>query len=290
MTDRRIIAVDVGNSRVKAGVVDLGAGGCGTAPKVALPKVISSVQLPVTEAMGWQPLEHWYRSAAHPGEAADATWWLASVNPPIQESLVRWLEAHSHRYRELRDPSLLPLSVDLPRPEKAGIDRLLNAVATNAARPPDKPAIIVDAGSAMTIDAVSPDGTFLGGAIFPGPTLAARALHEFTYWLPLVELSDIESNVTRAEHPRGDSPITPPCPLGRNTIEALASGLFWGNVGAVREMVDQLTRHLGWEAPLIVLTGGAATRLVEHLDRSGLLLPYLTLQGLALAAAFANGS
>ncbi len=94
-----------------------------------------------------------------------------------------------------------------------GIDRLVDAVAVNRLRDAGRPAVVVDVGSAITVDLVSRDGAFLGGAILPGIAMSARAIHEFTDLLPLVEMSEL---------------IAPPPVLGTATAPAMESGLFWG--------------------------------------------------------------
>ena len=92
-------------------------------------------------------------------------------------------------------------------------------------RPPGRPAVVIDVGTAITVDLVSAEGAFLGGAILPGIAMSARALHEFTDLLPLVDMSELAA---------------PPPALGDSTEAAMRSGLFWGAVGAVRQLIEQL--------------------------------------------------
>jgi type III pantothenate kinase len=106
-----------------------------------------------------------------------------------------------------------------------GIDRLLDAVAANRLRHPAAPAVVVDVGTAITVDLVAADGSFQGGAILPGIAMSARALHAFTDLLPLVDVRELSS---------------PPPPLGTSTVAALQSGLFWGAVGAIRQLLEIL--------------------------------------------------
>ena len=96
-----------------------------------------------------------------------------------------------------------------------GIDRLVDAVAVNRLREPGRAAVIVDVGTAITVDLVAADGAFLGGSILPGLAMSARAMHEFTDLLPLVDVSELSE---------------PPPALGTATEEAMRSGLFWGTV------------------------------------------------------------
>ena len=242
----RLIAVDVGNSRVKWGLFILGR-----------PALVAS--LPLADEDSWdRQLEKWTPGAA-------VNWAVSSVNPDGSEPLVAWIRTRDFPSPlVLDDPSLLPLRVELDRPEAVGIDRLLNAVAVNDRRPPGTPAVIVDAGSAITVDAVSADGAFVGGTIAIGLGLAARALHEFTYWLPLLTVS------------------APPPAIGKSTPEAMQSGLYWGAVGAVKELVARVAASLPGQ-PVVYLTGGDGELLATHLDRPVERAPELTLHGIHLA-------
>ena len=120
----------------------------------------------------------------------------------------------------------LPLVVKLPRPDMVGVDRLLDGLAANRLRTPGHPAVVVDVGSAITVDLIDAGGAFLGGAILPGIAMSARALHEFTDLLPQIDMAELAE---------------PPPALGTATVAAMRSGLFWGAVGAVRQLVEQLT-------------------------------------------------
>ncbi|MFZ5833296.1 MAG: type III pantothenate kinase, partial [Planctomycetota bacterium] len=160
----------------------------------------------------------------------------------------------------------LGLKVDLERPDMVGIDRLLDAVAANALRDPARPAVVVDVGSAITVDLVSAAGAFQGGAILPGLGMAARALHEFTDLLPLIEA-----------HELGE----PPPVVGPATVPAMRSGLFWGAVGAVRELVQ----HMAGDEAQVFLTGGAGMAVARLLGPRAMVVPHLTLSGIALTAA-----
>jgi type III pantothenate kinase len=174
----------------------------------------------------------------------------------------------------------LPLVVRLERPDMVGIDRLVDAVAVNRLREPDRPAVIVDVGTAITVDLVSADGAFLGGSILPGLAMSARALNEFTDLLPLIDVAELAD---------------PPPALGTSTESAMQSGLFWGAVGAIRELIDQLVvvpllrqKQCNEEKypnarPQVFLTGGAGATVAELLGPDAQYVPHLTLAGIVLA-------
>jgi len=140
------------------------------------------------------------------------------------------------------------LALDVREPARVGRDRLYAARgALEQARPDNAGLIVVDAGTALTVDAVDPrgDGRFLGGAIAPGPALLARALAEHTARLPLVE-------------------PTPRAPaLGQDTESAVQAGLVVGFRGAARELALRVAIEAGWMLPRVWLTGGARDLLLD---------------------------
>jgi len=249
------VAADVGNARIKLGLFDAGVA-------LALPEPLRTLPL-VGDRPALDDILPWLADSAD----AALAWRIASVNRPAASRLLDWIETHRPADRVvLLASGDLPLVVGLPRPDMVGIDRLVDAVAVNRLREPNRPAAIVDVGSAITVDWVSADGVFRGGAILPGIQMSARALCEFTDLLPLVSGADLDG---------------PPPAVGRDTESAIASGLFWGAVGAIRQLVDQM----GGEArPQIFLPGGAGAAVAELLDAEARHVPHLTLAGIALAA------
>ena len=165
----------------------------------------------------------------------------------------------------------LPLTVKLPRPDMVGVDRLLDGLAANRLRTPGRPAVVVDVGLAITVDLLDADGAFLGGAILPGIAMSARALHEFTDLLPQIDMAELAE---------------PPPALGTATVAAMRSGLFWGAVGAVRQLVEQLTGNSDAE---VFLTGGAGPVVAQLMGTAARYVPHLTLAGIALADSVTIG-
>ncbi|HNQ24222.1 MAG TPA: type III pantothenate kinase [Phycisphaerae bacterium] len=126
--------------------------------------------------------------------------------------------------------------------------------------------VVVDFGTAVTIDLVDDDGTMVGGAILPGLRLQMRALHEHTAMLPLVE------------------PGVPEMPYGRNTVEAIQTGVCRGLAGAVRDIVEGYATFLNrW--PQVVATGGDLAFMARPCNFLDSLVPDLTLRGVGLAHA-----
>ena len=261
MSHRWLVAVDVGNARIKLGLF---RGDCAA----GIPEPVRTLSL-LDDAPESEQLAPWLADEGR----QPLSWWIASVNRPAATWLIDWLGEHRRQDKiTLLASGDLPLPVRLERPDMVGIDRLVDAVAANRVRQAERAAVIVDVGTAITVDLVSADGAFCGGAILPGIQMSARALHEFTDLLPLVDVAELS---------------VPPAAVGTATVPALKSGLFWGAVGAVRQLIDEL----GKAAPggrdgraQVFLTGGAAEGVAELLGPQARYVPNLTLAGIALTA------
>jgi type III pantothenate kinase len=254
---RPLVAIDVGNTRIKLGLFEPGS-------DRRWPECREFTAIPRSGSVPWTLLERW----AGGGTLATV---IGGSHPAIIEQLRRdWASQRWPAPRVIRHFTSIPIEVDVDAPERVGLDRLLNAVAVNEFRPAETPAIIVDAGTAMNIDAVSPGGIFVGGAILPGLALGARALHEYTALLPWLGPEEL----------RGETPAA----IGRNTRAAMRSGLRWGFAGAVRELVRQMTAEAGSaQVPCLVLTGGDGGLLTEMFPEARY-FPSLAMHGLALCA------
>jgi type III pantothenate kinase len=154
----------------------------------------------------------------------------------------------------------------LEHPDRVGIDRLLNAVAASRRVPRGIPAVLIDAGSAITVDWLDERGAFAGGAIFPGLRLMANALHDYTALLPLVELH------------------YPPPPLpGTSTITAMQAGVFWAAAGGIQALITQLNAQASTAAK-VFLTGGDGPLIAQAMNHDIDLWPNMTLEGIRIAA------
>ena len=153
------------------------------------------------------------------------------------------------------------LKIRYKDPKEVGADRIADAMGAIKLYP-DRNLIIVDFGTATTVCAVTKDREFLGGNIVPGIRLAMDALESRTAQLPSVEIKPTRSAI------------------GRTTIESIQSGLYWSNVGMVRELVSRITQEVfADEAPLIIGTGGFA-HLFNREDLFDAVVPDLILEGL----------
>lgn len=261
-----VLLADVGNSRIKLARLDEAAvgavaGGCG------LPAVVRRQDLD-SRSFRAENLERWLLGAA-PGPAVILVASVYEAAAARLEAAVAEISATRHRpIRQRRIAHLdLALDVSLPEPGRVGIDRLAAAAAAGFVKPADRAAVVVDCGTAITVDMVSRAGAFLGGAILPGPALMARSLAEGTSRLPAV-----------AALGGGQRPSMP----GRSTEAAIAAGIGLGIRGGVARLVAEAHAALG-EAAVTILTGGAAATVQDVLP-DAVAVPDLVLCGIALAA------
>jgi type III pantothenate kinase len=278
MTQRPgMLAFEVGSSRIKLGWFPSAAACASEKASLSLP--IAPPALP--EPAEVFRIDHRCEERAWLAEVnarldelalpAEAECLVAVVRQPVAEVLVRdVLRERSWGRLETLRREQIPLAVDVREPQRLGIDRMLNAVAANRLRRPERAAIVVDMGTAMTVNFVSADGVFRGGAILAGPATTLTALHGATSSLPLLG---------------HDMLSTAPPVVGKSTAEAMAAGAYWGAIGAVRQIIERMAA--GCEAdPDVVLTGGAAETVAEHIglgERPARFVPHLVLAGIRLS-------
>ncbi len=243
------MVVDVGNTRIKWG-------------RCAENAVVESASLPPDDPVSWSgQLERW-------NLAGQLTWAISGVNPQRRDRLVEWVRPRGGKILLLNHMKQLPLEIAVEQPDRVGMDRLLNAVAAGSRVQGDVPVIIVDAGTAVTVDWLDKTRSFRGGAIFPGLRLMARALHDSTALLPLVDI-------------QGNKPSLP----GTSTVTAIEAGIFWAVAGGINSLVRELLTRTGAARKTeVFLTGGDAAVLAPVVETEVHLWPNMTLEGIRLSA------
>lgn len=239
-----IIAVDIGNTSAKIGLFE----GDELAETAALPLTGPQLTLP----------PQFVRAA----EGKKPTLVLSTVNPAAAEAM-------GHKLCSFFDAKLIRIrrDIDIPvrcltqQPSQTGTDRLVNAFATYQIT--GAAAIIIDAGTAITVDAINDSGDFLGGAIAAGMGSSARALHEFTSRLPLI------------------SPHSPVDCIPRNTHDAINFGLVVGLAGLIDRLVENSAGQLNTK-PVVVATGGDINLLAPHITCIDRVEEHLSLTGIKL--------
>jgi type III pantothenate kinase len=248
------VVADIGNSRIKWGVC--------VGDRVENVVSVESAREDV-----------WDKQAEALGLPAKANWALAGVQPNSLLRLSEWVLRRGGGLRVLSSHQDLPVQIRLPQPERVGIDRLLNVVAAKDRVKRPLSILIVDAGSAVTVDWVDVTGAFLGGVIFPGCRLMAKALHDYTAALPEVAIDR----------------VNPPLP-GNSTAGAIQAGVYWAVAGgikaALRHMAARshsMSRHVNND-PAVFLTGGDAELLAPVMDSRVIVWPEMTLEGIRISA------
>jgi len=188
---------------------------------------------------------------------------VASVVPPLDRA---WSEA----FDRLRLPvsrvdadSAIPVRLEVDEPSSVGADRIVNTLAVSVLY--SRNAIVVDLGTATTFDCITADGAFLGGVIAPGPRAGVDRLAERTSKLPSIDLRP------------------PARVIGRSTVPALESGVFWSIVDGIDGIVRRILAEWRPDHPLVLATGGLAPLVAPHCVTVDEVDPYLTLRGLACA-------
>lgn len=156
-----------------------------------------------------------------------------------------------------------PIRVALANPAEVGADRLVNAIA--AYHRYQSALIIVDFGTAITLDCVSASGDYLGGTITPGVAIALEALGQRTARLPQVDIT-----------------IPPTAAIGNSTVEAVRAGVLFGYAGMIEGLVQRVCRQMAPETPKVIATGGIAELIAPYTDVIEEVIPQLTLEGLRL--------
>jgi type III pantothenate kinase len=187
---------------------------------------------------------------------------ISSVVPPVSDMLLGMADKYFHVNPLIVGPDIdTGIKIIYKNPAEIGADRIVNAVA--AYERYKKSLIVVDFGTATTFDYVSSKGEYKGGVISPGIGISAEALFQRTSKLPRVEI------------------VKPKQIIGRNTIESMQSGLFFGYVGLVDEIVKRMKREVR-SNPKVIATGGLAGLIANESETIEEVNEFLTLEGLKI--------
>jgi type III pantothenate kinase len=187
---------------------------------------------------------------------------ISCVVPPLLQTFQEFCRKRLHLDPLLVEPGIktgMPILMDNPR--EVGADRIVNAVA--AYREVRRACIVVDFGTATTLDCISAAGEYIGGVIMPGVGISLEALVQKASKLPRVEIA------------------SPRTVIGKNTVHCMQSGILFGYVSMVDGMVERIRREMGEDA-YVIATGGMAERVAPESVTIQKVDPYLTLQGLQI--------
>ena len=168
-----------------------------------------------------------------------------------------------------RAPVEWGMDLDVEEPQNLGADRAVNAIAAHALH--DGDLIVVDFGTATTIDWIDYRGAYKGGIIAPGINLSLDALVSAAAKLPRIAI---------------EAPATTSV-VGRNTVDQMNIGIFWGYVALIEGLIERMKAEIGRPAKVIA-TGGLAVLFERHTDAFDAVEHDLTLRGLAMLAERAH--
>ncbi len=226
-----ILALDVGNSQIFCGVFD------GT-------ELVTQFRHASTGKSSSDEIGVFLRGALRENNVDPegvAVIAISSVVPELNYSLRACCQKYFNIEPMIMRPGIKTgLRIAYKDPKEVGSDRIADAMGAIKLFP-GRNLIVVDFGTATTVCAVSRDREFLGGNIMPGVRLAMETLEQRTAKLPSVEIKPVRTAI------------------GKTTVESIQSGLYWSNVGMVRELTQRISEEVfPDEAPLLVATGGFA--------------------------------
>lgn len=252
-----LLCLDVGNTQIHGGVFDAAGDLCIQFRKSTLP-------IGTTDELGIFFLAVLRENGVDPKQVAQVA--ICSVVPAALYSL----RGAAEKYFRC-EPLVLQagvktgLKIKYRNPAEVGADRIANAIAA-VQRHPGQDVLVVDLGTATTIEVITAEADYLGGAIMPGLGMAADALASKTAKLSRVEIAP------------------PPAVLGRTSVESIQSGLFHGHVGAMRHLLTRMAAEaFDGRKPVVLGTGGFA-RMFEREGLFDAVVPELVLLGLRRAA------
>jgi len=187
---------------------------------------------------------------------------ISSVVPPLTPTIVDLGERYFGVTPMVVGPGIKTgISIKMDNPKEVGADRIVNAVAAYAKH--RMASIIVDFGTATTFDYVSAKGDYMGGVIAPGVNISAEALFRQASKLPRIEIAK------------------PPTVIGKNTVAAMQSGLFYGYVALVDGIIERICKEVRLD-PRVIATGGLARTIASESSKIHVIDENLTLEGLRI--------
>ena len=245
-----ILAVDIGNTNIVVGCIDK--------EKICFVERLSTVstRTELEYAISFKNILELYSIETEDLDGGI----ISSVVPPVTNTVRRSMEKILNREVIVIGPGVKTgLNILMDDPRQVGSDRIVNAVAGIHEYP--VPAAIIDMGTATTICIVDEKKNYIGGAIIPGARISADTLTDRTAQLPKIS-------------------IEPPAKLiGKNTVDCMKSGVFYGNAALLDGMLDRMEEEMGQKLTIIA-TGGLARALIPHCRHDMVLDDELLLKGL----------
>jgi len=248
-----LLAFDIGNTNVHLGLWDGGGWRLSWRARTVADKMMDEYAVLVRNFLATAAVNH----DAITGACLSSV--VPALTPTFQELSRRYLNLAPLTVNSETD---LGIAIAIDMPEQAGADRLCNAVALSQIY--GAPAVCVDFGTSTNFDVLSAENEYIGGVLAPGVHLAHDALVSRAAQLHKVDLQP------------------PPQAIGRNTVHAMQSGIFWGYTGMIESLLRRILAQLDAPAPRVIATGGLAPVFAAHIALIDEVAPELTLDGLRL--------
>lgn len=255
----QLIAVDVGNSATKVAFGFPGA--------LAIP-VDAAADLNSVRWFGGlsnESAQHSLQQLLSKLPTGECCWFFSSVHAGRQKELAQWVDRQRPQDRvHMLSAADIPIKTDVECREHVGRDRLLAALAAwkiYATQQRASPAIVIDAGTAVTVDLVDESGCFAGGNILLGADAVFEQISGRTDALPQLDYAQ------RWKHL--NAPRRSTMPFGKSTVEAILSGVYQSQLGGLLHLVKEIERCCD-RSPVVVITGGGWEELSQALLNLGL--------------------
>ncbi|MDR1942348.1 MAG: type III pantothenate kinase [Endomicrobium sp.] len=251
------LAIDIGNTNITLGVFDIKNGKLLPVPK----KVwrMSTIKGQTSDEYATMMMDMFFYSGYNAKSVAHVA--IASVVPSLNsvfEDLVKiYFKKKAFFVTHVNNGGL---KFATSNPKETGADRIADAVAAYSLF--GGGTVIIDFGTATTFDCVDLKGKYIGGAIAPGPAIAAQSLSIKTAQLPQVEMKK------------------PSQTIGKNTVECIQSGLFFGYVGLIKELILRVKKEM--KVNRVIATGGLAELISCEIKEIECICPDLTLEGIRI--------
>ncbi|MGQ0526839.1 MAG: type III pantothenate kinase [Alphaproteobacteria bacterium] len=184
---------------------------------------------------------------------------VSSVVPDVDFPFTRFVKKYLEREPVFVTRDIVNIVVNIDNPVEVGADRLVNALAVKTRY--RNPSIVIDFGTATTFDVMDASGAYIGGVIAPGVNLSSQALYMAASKLPKINI------------------VKPTSVIGKGTVTAMQSGVFWGYAAMIEGLIARITAEMHAK-PFIIATGGLAPLFSESLPMIKAVDDNLTLKGL----------
>ena len=245
-----LLAIDIGNTNIVIGVI--------REDEILFKARIATDRLRTSDQYGVEMLNLLQMFHISREEITDCI--ISSVVPPVFNSVYTGVVKLIGKQPLVVGPGLKTgLNIHVDTPSQVGADRIVAAVAALAEY--TAPLVLIDMGTATTLEVVEPDNVYMGGVIFPGVMVSLDSLTSRTAQLPGISL-DKPKNV-----------------IGRNTVDCMRSGAMYGTAAMLDGLIDRIAEELG-HTSTIIATGGIAQFIIPLCKHEIILEKELLLKGL----------